>query len=222
MEKVIVFDVWGQFGHFRKHYTTTSSSTFSFPPRTAIIGMIGAILGIEKHDINVLKVMMDSWEVGVIILSEVKKIRETINYISTSSRGGRTQIVLEILKEPKFRIFVKGHGALFDRLTESLQKHETVYTPYLGISEFIAAFLYVGAYVEEPGENIVHSVVRGDTTDVSLEDGATYVTERAVRKMGANRAPLEYATYVFRKDAHPVSIKEGRCVKVGGHPIIFL
>ena len=222
MGKVIVFDVWGQFGHFRKHYTTTSSSTFSFPPRTAIIGIIGAILGIEKQDARIFEVMMESWEVGVIILKEVKKIRETINYVNTSNRDGRTQVVLEILKEPKFRIFVKGNEPLFERLNESLQKHESVYTPYLGISEFIAAFLWLGVYDEEPGENIVHSVVRGDTTDVSLEDGATYMTERAIRKMGSNRAPLEYATYVFRKDAHPVTIKAGRCVRVAGHPIIFL
>jgi CRISPR-associated protein Cas5h len=48
--KVLVFDVWGEFGHFRKHYTTTSPLTYSIPPRTAIAGMIAAIEGFGKDE----------------------------------------------------------------------------------------------------------------------------------------------------------------------------
>ncbi|MFB3896899.1 MAG: CRISPR-associated protein Cas5, partial [bacterium] len=30
--KILVFDIWGDLGHFRKFYTTTSPLSFSFPP----------------------------------------------------------------------------------------------------------------------------------------------------------------------------------------------
>ena len=48
MKKVLVFDIWSEYGHFKKPYTTTSPLTFSIPSRTALTGIIGAILGIEK------------------------------------------------------------------------------------------------------------------------------------------------------------------------------
>ncbi|MEW6070945.1 MAG: CRISPR-associated protein Cas5, partial [Candidatus Thermoplasmatota archaeon] len=42
----LVFTIKGQFAHWRKWFTTTSPLTYSFPPRTAVIGLIGAILGV--------------------------------------------------------------------------------------------------------------------------------------------------------------------------------
>ena len=49
--KVIVFDIWAPYAYFRKPYTTTTALTFNFIPRSAIEGIIGAILGISYDDI---------------------------------------------------------------------------------------------------------------------------------------------------------------------------
>ena len=49
MDKVLVFDIWGEYAHFRKYYTTTSPLSYSIPPRTAVTGFIGAILGLGKE-----------------------------------------------------------------------------------------------------------------------------------------------------------------------------
>jgi len=46
--KAVVFDVWSDYAHFRKPYTTTSSLTFTLPPPTAIAGLVGAIMGVES------------------------------------------------------------------------------------------------------------------------------------------------------------------------------
>jgi len=46
--KVLVFDVSSDYAHFRQPYSTTSSLTYAIPPRTAIFGLIGAILGIDS------------------------------------------------------------------------------------------------------------------------------------------------------------------------------
>ena len=52
--KVLVFEVYGKYAHFKKPYTTTSPLTYSIPSRTALTGIIGAIIGIEKNENNVL------------------------------------------------------------------------------------------------------------------------------------------------------------------------
>jgi len=48
--KVLVFDLFGDFAHFRKYYTTTSPLTFSFPPPPTIAGILGAIYGASKEE----------------------------------------------------------------------------------------------------------------------------------------------------------------------------
>ncbi|MDW8022877.1 MAG: CRISPR-associated protein Cas5, partial [Nitrososphaerota archaeon] len=45
--KLVVFDAKCFFAHFRKHFSTTSSLSYSFPPRTTIAGMMAAILGYD-------------------------------------------------------------------------------------------------------------------------------------------------------------------------------
>ena len=49
--KIIVFDIKGKFAHFRKFYTNSSSLTYGIPPRTAICGILAAILGLERDSI---------------------------------------------------------------------------------------------------------------------------------------------------------------------------
>ena len=52
MSKIIIFDIWGDYAHFKKPYTTTSPLTYSIPSRTALTGIIGAIMGIRKDKNN--------------------------------------------------------------------------------------------------------------------------------------------------------------------------
>src|SRR5699024_12585579 len=51
-KKVIIFDISGEYGHFRKFNTTTSPLTYSIPTPSAVIGILGAVLGIEREDSN--------------------------------------------------------------------------------------------------------------------------------------------------------------------------
>jgi CRISPR-associated protein Cas5h len=47
VDKVLVFDIWSDYAHFRRGYTTTSPLTYPFPTRTALTGIVAAILGLE-------------------------------------------------------------------------------------------------------------------------------------------------------------------------------
>ncbi len=37
---VLIFNLWGDLGHFKKPYTTTSPLSFAFPPRPTLAGII--------------------------------------------------------------------------------------------------------------------------------------------------------------------------------------
>ena len=42
-DRVLVFDIWGDFAHFRRFETTTSPLTYPFPTGSAIAGYLAAI-----------------------------------------------------------------------------------------------------------------------------------------------------------------------------------
>ncbi|MGB9798426.1 MAG: type I-B CRISPR-associated protein Cas5b, partial [bacterium] len=136
--RVIVFDIWGDYAHFRRFYTTTSPITFSLPPPPTVLGLIGAIIGLGKNEY--LKVLnYTSTYVGIRLLKPVKKIRMGINLINTKSNiwwlkerreGARTPTRFEFLKEPAFRIyFYHKSKEIMARLEENLKAHKSFFTP---------------------------------------------------------------------------------------------
>ncbi|HOA56293.1 MAG TPA: CRISPR-associated protein Cas5, partial [Clostridiales bacterium] len=76
--KVLCFRFFGDFGHFRPYYTTTSPVTYSLMPPTAIMGVIGTILGLEKD--KYYKILQEAGtRIGVGIVSPVRKKNIGIN-----------------------------------------------------------------------------------------------------------------------------------------------
>ena len=112
MSKIIIFDIWGDYAHFKKPYTTTSPLTYSIPSRTALTGIIGAIMGIRK-DKNNEDLNYSKCNLSIRIMNPIKKTIINQNLINTKtaekmsrmkSKGGRTQIRIENLKDVKYNL----------------------------------------------------------------------------------------------------------------------
>jgi len=157
--KVIVFDIWAPYAYFRKPYTTTTALTFNFIPRSAIEGIIGAILGISYDDIFS---KLAGSKIGIGIISEIHKIPfstihthsdfwQTIGeYIESrhtnKKKDFRTRVNLELLVSPKYRIYFSQENGCQEKLKCMLKQHHTVFTPYLGTSTMIANFNYIDTF----------------------------------------------------------------------------
>lgn len=157
---VLIFDVSGEYGHFRKFNTTTSPLTYSIPTPSAIFGLLGAVLGIEREDSHNkiregtehLREVFSSKNASVAVrpLSEIKKENIGFNLLDTGSYQSffnvtnRTQIEYELLKDPKFRIYLSWNHRLKSELTERLKNKSFHFNPYLGISQMTANMEFVG------------------------------------------------------------------------------
>ena len=145
--EMAVFDIWGDYGHFRRGYTTTSPLTYPFPSRTSIAGMVAAILGLERDSYYDL-FGEDNSLFALQILHPIKKVTINQNLIDTKTgyflwdnNGQRTQIPFEYLKDPKYRIFVwLDDSNLFKKLCGFIVQRKTIFTLYMGITEHIAQF----------------------------------------------------------------------------------
>jgi CRISPR-associated protein Cas5h len=224
MGKVLVFDVWGEYAHFRKYYTTTSPLTFSIPPRTSLSGLIGAILGYGKED-YISQLSKSNATIAVGLVHPVKKMRLAENLIDTKKAGRhmnkisqRTQIRFEFLKDPWFRIFFshKDHE-IQSRLKELLCEHKCVYTPCLGLSEHIADFRYIGeveAVQEVPNgyEYIASAVPEKRVLDMVYEDDGEYISETMPVEMAPDRSVIEYASIIFERKARCIKARVDSCL----------
>jgi CRISPR-associated protein Cas5h len=227
--EVLVFDVWGDFGHFRKFYTTTSPLTFSIPPPTAVFGIIGAILGIDKKDY--LKIInAETTKVAIEIVKPVKKIRFTINYINTkvsfSRIKNRTPIRTEFLKDAHYRLYINlNEENLFRELKDRIKERKTYYTVSLGLANLIANFKYIGQYQVEPldASNYVNTVISSENIEnIEIVEGKRYFKEKMPVDIDENRVVKSYKDIVMELQGKPIEGSFKNVFKVEDKVISFL
>lgn len=232
--KVLVFDVWGELGHFRKHYTTTSPLTYSIPPRTAIAGMIGAIEGFGKDE-YLQHFSKESANIAVKISCPIKKTRIAENLIDTkiapmmSRIKTRTQIRFEVLKDVKYRIyFSHSSEEVYNKLYSMLKEHKSVYTLCLGLSEHIANYEFIGEMeaISELSysESEIHSVIpEKELIKISFEEGKEYFSETIPIEMLPNREVTEYGKILFEKNAKYILASVNNLWRLeNGEGIVFM
>ncbi len=243
-DRVLIFDVWGDFACFRRFYTTRSPLTYNFPPRPTLAGLVGAISGIGKE--HVAEVLSPSKaDMTVRLLRPVKKMRLGINWVETKEQAlstgyvtERTQVLVEFVKDPHYRVYLRlKDGELTERLAQLLRGHQSVYTPCLGLSELLADFRWVGEEETEtvgPGIYPVISVLPLDRvlwpdegTGINFGSeagpgGKRYDKKRMPRAMSADRKVTEWHDVLCETSGSPIEahIKEGYRVSDG--VIVFL
>ncbi len=139
--KAFQFDIKGDWAHFKKRETGNNPLTHDLIPKTALIGMIGAVLGIERTDMKPLfPQFSNDFLYGVSFLNPLKKL----SWGFTSARGFSKQSPIkphspkyfEFLKSPCFRILLalneKGSEQYFDTFRKYIEKEITEYPPILG------------------------------------------------------------------------------------------
>ncbi|MEM2112230.1 MAG: CRISPR-associated protein Cas5, partial [Candidatus Bathyarchaeia archaeon] len=79
---LIVFDAKCFFAHFRKHFSTTSSLSYSFPPRTTVAGMVAAMLGYDRDSYYSI-FSTDKCRIALQVKTPIRHITSTLNYLMT-------------------------------------------------------------------------------------------------------------------------------------------
>ncbi len=237
MEKIIAFDIWGDYAHFKKIETTTSPLTYSIPTGTALSGLIAGMMGYQR-DSYYEDFSRENIEMSVKLVKPVNKVRVNQNLINTANRpyfnlydqdNPRTQIPYEYVRNPKYRIYLGlKEEEIFDSLSEKLRQHKTVFTPSLGLSEHIANFEFVGEFepkLKEREEVKIDSVLPKNKVSINLKDideGMRWVVENIPMYMNKERVVKEYAEVIFDSNGNSIPLEEAEYYKVGEDNVVFL
>lgn len=150
---VLIIDIKAKFASFRKIDSNSSSLTYRFPPRTTIIGIMAAILGLEKDSYYA---MFQDSKIAVKILEPSRTIFQSVNNINIKSssdlnflkrgiKGSPTIIPTELLVPVNFntslgfRVYFSDENIdLFQGIWEKLVRSETVYPTSLGYANMLS------------------------------------------------------------------------------------
>lgn len=225
--------MWGDYAHFRRGYTTTSPITYPFPSRTTLSGIISAILGYER-DSYYDNFTEDNSLFAIQILRPIKKIKINLNLIDTKigfylwdCKGQRTQISYEFIKKPYYRFYIGTENQeIFHKLFKSISNHNSVYTPYLGISECISDFKGVWDIVcpiERKKINCdpidIHSIIPKDKAKLKIEINKIYGTVKLPGFFEKDRTVRKYFEFYYEENGMPIKIVDGTYYNVVGKDV---
>jgi len=117
--EVLQIDLKGKIAHFRKYYANNTAISFSIPPRTTIMGILAAILGLPKDEYyNALS--SDKVRIGIALCSPIKKSFHRLNLLSIKSLG---DLKIDFEKERAFTSDFRGMGGRIQTPFEIVTGH---------------------------------------------------------------------------------------------------
>lgn len=136
--KAIKLDVKGKWAQFRKAETNNNPLSHDFMTKTAFVGMMGAVLGIERKEMKELfPVLCDGILYGLQVNNSVKKqswgftLRKTKDYLEKAPGQ------MEFIKDPSYTIIIglvdDKLSDLFTKFIEYCKLEKACYTPILGL-----------------------------------------------------------------------------------------
>ena len=231
---VVVFDYWGRFGHFLRAEASASALSYPMPPRTVLLGLIGAVLGFEKdapQDLIGNALIAVSGENPRTHWHRAKFRKDPPTalplHVKTGTKGSdkperATLIKQEWLIEPRYRVTVSLPEPYHQQLLERLKTRAWHYCPSLGLSEMIAELEFVAEGTAQPlGEQSVQcqSVVTQDKAEIDgqqlVENGLEVQVVRMPRSVTPERV-FSHTNYLVERRDRPIPVTTSSAFQLSG------
>lgn len=123
---LLIFDLRASLAHFRRPDTTSTHASYPFITRTALRGLLGAIMGVETWP-------EDAWT-GLQLLRPVATRVQQLSMLGKgfleSGPSFNRPTAIELVIHPHYRIFYTG--CWMEELTDRIRNHQAVFPTYLG------------------------------------------------------------------------------------------
>lgn len=176
MLKIISFTVSGAFAAFRDPSVTSNQTVYFIPPKSALVGLLGAMIGVERsnelgdaYGQNYLDFFKKT-RIGLQLETEnPKKVTMFTNHRSLKEAKTKP-FKTELLENPEYTIFVKTEEPFYSKLESALKKNQFKYSPYFGHAYCPASVSNVRFFDEEKIQNPEEHI----TKCVILDESETY------------------------------------------------
>ena len=238
--KVVVFSYSGRFAHFLRAEATANALTYPVPPRTVLLGLAGAILGMRKDSVqNVLPEA--KFAIGGALPERFwhkanmrKNLPAQLPYSvkksdkGTSKAEKNTRIPQEWLWKPNFRVWASFPNSHHDEFADRIRERRWHFNLCLGLSEMLANVEWeadVEAKQLSKGNHEVSTAVDLSAASVDAKransNGLGVHRIRMPRDVSADRV-FTHANYVLERDGLPVPVETENAWQAGTEKVMFL
>jgi len=188
--KLISFRLSGAFAAFRDPSVTSNQTVYYIPSKSAVVGILGAMIGIKRSD-NLGEIYSDDFQdffkttkIGIKFESEPRKTTFFTNHRSLKEPKTKP-FKTELVENPRYTIYVSTDKDNLQKISEAITKNEFVYSPFLGHAYCPASvfdFKQIDAKeVNSEGEKTQCVVLdESDTYDPNFEFKHEMITEGSV------------------------------------------
>ncbi len=146
--KGIRLQIKGNWAQFRRPETNNNPLSHDFITKTAIIGMIGAVLGKERTEMKLLfPVLSEDLKYGVQIKNEVKKQSWGFTFRYVNSAWNKSPKQMEFIRNPEYEIVIclinKRSELIFDEFVTFCKEEKACYEPVLGLHNCPAEIKFI-------------------------------------------------------------------------------
>lgn len=240
--KLISFRLSGRYGHFLQAEGGASAPTYPVPPRTVILGIIGAVLGLEKDQPQLLlepaciavngKLPQTHWHKAKLRKDPPAHLRRIIKKSQKPPKATKPEkaglIGQEWLFNPVYTIWVCVPSPYLEDLEQRLMERRWHFQPSLGLSEMMAELTYLKseeALALPKGSHNVNSICpqKNGTLDMTrvFENELVIHSLQMPRTVTADRV-FSHEGYFMERDARCLPVETDQAVQTPGAVLMFL
>lgn len=231
----VTFSYAGRFGHFLRAEASASALSYPVPPRTVLLGMLGAVLGLEKDTPQI-----ELKDALVAVAGEQPrthwhraKFRKEIptplpEHLKVGAKGSdkpekATLIKQEWLIRPNYQVTVNLPEPHHAELARRLKARTWHYSPSLGLSEMTADLTFIDEgeatpLLDETTVRCESVAARAEVTIAGqdfLSDGLALQVIRMPREVTPDRI-FTHADYLVERGGRPIPITTSKAYRLLG------
>jgi CRISPR-associated protein Cas5h len=237
---VVCFDYKAKYGHFLRAEANANGVTYPLPPRTALLGLIAAVIGLPK-DALARELVEAHVALGGAVprrfwhKTNVRKdppaplswrVKATDKGSSSAQRNFR--FPQEWLWQPCYRVWASLPGTIHADFAGRLRDRRWHFTPCMGLSEMLADLEFVSEGDAEPlamGSHPIGSVVPQESGQVdtaqAADAGLTLQSLRMPAAVTEDRV-FNHRTYWLEHRGRPFPFKTAQAWRSGTDVFLFL
>ncbi len=228
----------GRYGHFLRAEANVNALSYPVPPRTAVLGLLAAILGLQKDALG------EQLGDALISLSGLPSERfwhrvqlrndipSALPYKVRAGQKGSSQqqsptqgIRQEWLYRPNFTITcaLPEQPERFTELCARVRERRWYFSPCLGLSELLADVEWLGEHQAQPlpeADYRIHGLCSQEQVTLRTEDGLGIHLLRLPHSVDRERV-FEHRGYYLEHLGRPIPVTTAHAWRVGDRELCF-
>lgn len=229
---ILAWQIESDYAHFSHPATIYSSLSYPVPPKTAVMGMLGAIMG-EADDYTPL----NSMRYSVVVKSFKGKksfcfngIKDALSQLKPTNiegfKKGRKQFYRELILAPSYEIYCdisEVESSFKDRLLQTFESGKALYPLYLGVNFALARHRVIGIYPSVESKR--YDEIRVDSiipleSDFILSDGS-YTDIRMATTVDKDRHFGGFRDYLVELSGKGILCKDIEASKIDKRVVVW-